>query len=331
MRKIFLIFLVICTLPAFSQQQVISKPKVNWNGYTQLRVSTNFNDNTSTMLRRLKFWLKSRPEFSEHWSYKIQVLFTSWMQERFFLQDAVLSYKTGLFSFDFGQFVPKYSLQWTQPDYKIPSIERAIAVNALHPDGTLGIRDIGVQADFHSKNKMIDAYLGFFNGYGIKEYRFNNQGYMLSHKIAINIPLQKNKLQIGYSLAYRYAENLQLKGIFPDTVFYTGTDFRYNFFALYKTALFDIQAEYLNANFEGETAYGYYFLSAVNIKKSQIVLAFEDYKNTYSDNHYPYYRVGYNYLINKNKIKLFADNYFRIIDGGIENYYASIELQMFFK
>ena len=45
----------------------------------------------------------------------------------------------------------------------------------------------------------------------------------------------------------------------------------------------------------------------------------------------PYYRIAYNYLINKNKLKLFFDNYFRIADGGIENYYASVELQMFFK
>jgi phosphate-selective porin len=79
-----------------------------------------------------------------HWSYKVQVLFTSFLQERLFLQDARVTYKTGQFSFDFGQYIPKYSLEWTQPDYKIPAIERARVINTLSPNGTLGVRDIGV-------------------------------------------------------------------------------------------------------------------------------------------------------------------------------------------
>ena len=331
MKISIIIILILVGFYSFSQTN--DKPKkVDWNGYTQLRATSNFNDYSSVMVRRLKFWLKSTPDFSEHWSYKVQVLFTSWMQERFFLQDAKINYKTGLFNFDIGQFVPKYSLQWTQPDYKIPSLERAMAVNALYPNGTMGVRDIGVQANFHTKNNLIETHLGAFNGYGIKEYRFNNQGYMLTHKTAINIPLPKNKLQVGYSLMYRYAQDLQIKKVLFDTLLYTGTDIRYNVFALFKSKFIELQAEYLNADFEdGLNANGYYILSAINIKKSQIVLSFEDYKNTYADNHNPYYRFGYNYLINKNKIKVFLDNYFQVINSKIENYYASIQLQMFFK
>ena len=327
MKKVILFLVFLSTLlPGVEAQK-----KVDWNGYGQIRGSSNFDDNNTVMLRRLKFWVKSTPEFSPHWSYKVQVLFTSWMQERFFLQDAKINYKIGLFDFDIGQFVPKFSLQWTQPDAHIPSIERALVVNALHPNGTLGVRDLGVQANFHTANNFLQTSLGLFNGYGIKEYRFNNKGYLLTNKTSFTIPLNKNKLQFGYSLMYRYAQNLQIKHVLPDSVFYTGTDFRYNFFAMFRSKYLWLQAEYINAKLNHAHADGYYLLSAINIKKSQIVLSFEDYNNTYSTSPSPYCRIGYNYLISKDKIKVFLDNYFQIISGKIDNYYASIQFQMFFK
>ncbi len=330
MKKLLFVVALFYTISGFAHKKEWQN-KVDWNGYTQLRGSSNFNDNTGFMLRRLKFWVKSTPDFSQHWSYKVQVLFTSWMQEKFFLQDAKISYKAGLFTIDAGQFVPLYGLQWSQPDYKIAAIERAQVVNALHPDGTLGVRDLGFQLNFHTKNYLIETHLGIFNGYGIVEYHFNNKGFMVSHKTAVNIPLEHNKLQAGYSLMYRDAHNLQLKHIFPDTVLYTGKDFRFNVFAHFSSKYIDLQGEYQNANFEKDKAWGFYLLSAINIKKSQIVLSFEEYKSTYSEEHSPYYRFGYNYLFRKYKIKVFLDNYFQIKNGGLNNYYASLQLQLFFK
>jgi len=331
MRYLLSILFVIYFKIGFSQEKN-NESKVEWNGYAQVRLSSNFDDNTSFMLRRMKLWVKSTPQFSEHWSYKIQAIITSLQQEKFFLQDVKVNYKTGLFSFDIGQFVPQYSLQWFQPDYKIPPIERATVINLLVPDGTLGIRDIGIQANFETKNKFFKTHLGIFNGYGIKEYRFNNQGYMVTHKSEINIPIKNNKLKLGYSLQYRYAENLQLRFILPDTLLFSGHDFRYNLFAMFKSKLFLFQAEFLNANLNNSNAYGYYFLSAINIKKNQIVLAIEDYKDLIDEtSDIPYYRIGYNYLVMDNKIKLSFDNYFQIINSKIDNYLASIQLQLFFK
>ncbi len=326
------ILFVLCSSLLMAQENNFSS-KTDWNGYTQLRASTNFDTNTTFMLRRLKFWLKSKPEFSRHWSYKVQVLFTSWMQEKFFLQDAKIVYKTAYFSFNFGQFIPAYSLEWTQPDYLIPSIERAIAVNALHPNGSLGVRDIGVQADFHTKNKSIETHIGIFNGYGIKEYRFNNKGVMITQKTAFNVHLFKNNLQIAYSLQYRNAYQLNIPHVLPDSILFTGTDFRYNLYVMYKSKVFDIQAEYLNADFDKKQANGYYILSDINInKKNQIVLSYEDYNDLISStNDFPYCRLGYNYYINDYKLKLSIDNYFQIHQKTIEKYIASIQLQMFFK
>jgi len=330
MKKwIFILFLWI-TFTALGQEKQSVK-KIDWNGYAHLRASSNFDDNTTFMLRRLKFWLHSTPELSSHWSYKVQVLFTSWMQEKFFLQDVKIGYKQGLFLVNFGQFVPKYSLQRFQPDYKLAVLERAKVINALIPNGTLGVRDMGAQLNFHTKNNFLETSLGAFNGYGIMEYRFNSKGYLLTHRTALNIPLDKNKLQFGYSLQFREAEKLHLKHILPDSVLFTGQDFRYNIFALYKAKHWALQAEYLTANLDGEKAQGFYVLSTINLQKSQFVIGVEQYEDLIAEtNDKPYYRVGYNYLINKDKIKLFLDNYFQIIEGSFENYYASLQLQLFF-
>ena len=339
-RWLLIIFLIFAATFLYAKQNSSITSSLNGNlsddvdfhGYFQLRGMTNFGDYNSFALRRLKFWIKSPPEFFRHWSYKVQVLFTSWMQEKFFLQDAKIGYKTGLFSFDIGQFIPQYSFQRFQPDYLIPASERAKAINALIPDGTMGVRDIGLQGNFSTKNKLFQTHLGIFNGYGIKEYRFGNKGYMLSHKSQFNIPLYKSGINLGYSLQYRNAEDLQLRFIFPDSIRYTGNDFRYNLFAAYNSQYFDIQAEYLNANFDGQRAYGYYVLTNIHFKKHEIVLSFEDYNDLIATtNDKPYYRIGYNYLIKNHRIKLFWDNHFQLINNKIENYLMTIQIQFFIK
>ena len=329
MRSVLFIALVFISGLIFAQENKFAE-NVDFNGYIQIRGISNFDDYTSFSVRRLKLWIKSKPGFSKHWSYKFQSTFSSFTQEKFFLQDVKIGYKTGLFSFDIGQFVPQYSLQRFQPDYKIAPIERAKVINILIPDGTLGVRDIGLQANFKTKNKLFETHLGIFNGYGIKEYRFNNQGYMIINKSSFQIPIKQNIVKLGYSLQYRSAENLQLKFIFPDTVLFNGHDFRYNVFAMFKSKSVKLQAEFLQADLGKDNAYGYYFLSAFSFKRNQIVLSYEKYKDLItktSDN--PYCRIGYNYFIKDYNIKLSLDNYFQISPESIKNYYASVQLQIF--
>ena len=331
--RTFIYILLLFSVSAFAQENQ-NLLKADWNGYTQLRVSSNFDDNTSFMLRRMKLWVKSTPEFSEHWSYKIQAVITCLLQEKFFFQDAKITYKTGLFSFDFGQFVPAYSLQWSQPDWKIPTIERAMAINGITPNGSLGVRDIGSQANFHSKNNLLETSLGIFNGYGIKKYQFNNKAYMLTHKTALNFKINQHKIQIGYSLQFRNADNLQIKHVLPDTILFSGNDFRYNVFAIYQYKFLSFQAEYLNANLENQISDGYYFLATFNIKqKNQVVLSYEKYNDLIAEtNNDPYIiHLGYNFLFNKQKLMLFFDNFFQLTNKGIDNYIASLQLQIFFK
>lgn len=326
----YIVAFTLLTINISAQEQ--AAPKSDWNGYTQLRAYSNFADNSGFMLRRMKLWLKSTPDFSEHWSYKIQTTITSLQQEKFFLQDVKLSYKTGLFSFDLGQFVPAYSLQWSQPDWKIPSIERAKVIDRITPSGSLGVRDLGAQANFATKSGLFETHLGLFNGYGIKEYQFNNQGYMFTNKSSINIPVNKNKIQLGYSVLYRKADSLKIPHVLADTVVFTGNDFRYNFFARFESRILDIQAEYLNANLENSMSDGYYILTTIKMQKSQIVLSYEKYNDLILEtNDAPYIHLGYNFLFNKQKLMLYFDNSAQIINNNIENYVASVQLQIFFK
>ena len=99
---------------------------------------------------------------------------------------------------------------------------------------------------------------------------------------------------------------------------------------MYKSKLLELQAEFLNADLNGSNAHGCYFLSAININKNQIVLSIEDYNDLINETtDKPYYRIGYNYLVKGYKIKLSFDNYFQTNTGKIENYYSSIQLQIF--
>ncbi len=306
------------------------KPKFEFNGYIQVRGVTNFDDYNSFMLRRLKLWVKSTPEFSRHWSYKVQTTLSSLKDEHFFLQDVMIKYSVGTFSIEVGQFVPQFSLERFQSDYRLPLMERAAVINALIPDGTLGVRDLGLQANYKAKNNLVQTHLGIFNGYGIKEYRFANQGFMIVQKSSLNLPLFTGYLGMGYSFQYRRAENLAIPKVLPDTVNYSGPDVRYNIFVVYRGRKLWLQGEYLNANFSGSRAWGYYMFSALRLNKSRFVAGYEFYKDLISvTRDLPSFRLGYEYLINDYKLKLSVDNYFQLQAGEVKNYLLSLQLQMF--
>jgi len=333
MKRIFVIvlFLRILFFGSLHAEGSRKSSGIDWNGYIQLRGSTNFNDHYAFSLRRLKLWLYSDSCFSTPWSFKVQTTFSSFTKERFFLQDVKAGYHAGNFFLEMGQFVPQYSLQRFQHDYLLPVIERAKVINLLIPDGTLGVRDLGVQASFESKNHLVRTSIGIFNGYGILEYRLNNAGFLITHKTSIQIPIKNNLLRTGYSFQYRKAEHLRIPFVLPDSVFFSGHDVRFNIFAMFSSRILDIQGEYLNAMFDGSPAYGYYILSTIKFNKNQIVFSWEEYRDLIVDTpDHPCFRIGYNHLFKDHKLELSADNFFRMEDSGTE-YFASIQFQIFFK
>lgn len=327
MKYGIIIILCLTFFTSKAQNSVIQNSE--WHGYMQVRFTSNFNDINSFAMRRMKLWLNSTPDFNEHWGYKIQTTITSLQNEKFLLQDVVADYHFQNFKINIGQFVPEYSLQRFQSDAIIPLTERTSVINALIPNGTLGIRDIGLEGNLQCYNKNLQTWFGIFNGNGIKEYRFDNYGIMLTNKTAIH--LYNKHITTGYSVMYRNSDQLQLKSVLPDSIRFTGDDYRFNIFAHFQSEKFQIQSEYLWANLDGEIADGYYILAALILNKNQIVASFDKYNDLIRiTDDLPEIHVGYSYLINQDQLKIMLDNGFKINNGELENLFSTIQLQIFF-
>ncbi len=333
MQKVKSFIFVFILFLFFSNEVFSQSPKPNmadWNGYAQLRFTTNFDNINSFALKRFKLWLNSGPGFGEHWGFHVQATLSSYHQEVFFLQDVKAFYKTGHFTLSFGQFTPHYSLQRHQSDYIVPLAGRSVVIKALIPNGTLGVRDVGIEGNFTNASKTVKAWLGVFNGTGILEYRFNNSGYMVTQRTAVY--LFKKNLQTGYSVMYRKADQLQLHGILPDSVLFSGNDLRFNLFALYRFHNFEIQGEYLWASLNNSIANGYYVLATLNIGKNQISASWNQYNDLIeSTANNPVIHAGYSYLMNGNKLKIMLDNGAQIANGKLTNYFAIVQFQIFLK
>ncbi len=331
MRYVLLSVMMLISSNVFPHNNEGDK-KTDWNSYTQLRFATNFDDYNNFALRRLKFWIKSGPGFSQHWSFKAQALFSSYSKEKFFLQDVLGQYNFGSSSIRFGQFIPQYSLQRFQPDYLISATERARAVNLLIPDGTLGVRDLGVQYNLKTDSGRLNFNVGLFNGYGIKDYRFDNSGIMATQNLSYRITFRKSFLRLGYSVMYRKGEDLFLPGIVPDTMRYTGNEFGFDVNALFKSKVFKIQAEYLQANLETASANGYYALAEVMINpKNRAYVMYDNYTYGYhTAANSPWYFAGINHFFKSYDIMLTLETGFQDRAGELTNR-TVVEFQMFFK
>jgi phosphate-selective porin len=327
MRYVTLIILSLTHLVGLAQNN--DKLPVSWHGYSQIRFASNLNDVNSFAMRRMKLWVNSTPNFNEHWGYKVQATITSFQNEKFFLQDVEAFYQSGNFKINLGQFVPHYSLQRFQHDYTIPLMERSEANNALIPNGTLGVRDIGAEVKYNSSNKSLETWMGIFNGYGIKEYHLENSGILLTHKTVFHIFSQQ--VATGYSVMYRKADQLPLLSVLPDTVLFSGNDFRYNLFGQFRSKKFQFQAEYLWATLDNKTADGYYFLATLDLGKNQLAASWNQYNDLIeSTNDAPVVHFGYNYFFDQDKLKIMFDNGAQINDGRIQNYFPALQFQLFF-
>ncbi|MFC0875123.1 hypothetical protein ACE01N_00940 [Saccharicrinis sp. FJH2] len=328
MRQIctILILLISLSIPA----QTINEPSpIEWDGYTQLRFTSNLGTVNRFSVRRMKLWINSAPGLSEHWGFHIQANYKSYPNEIFSLQDVLVYYQNGRFRLNMGQFIPHYSLEQFQRDFFLPLTERAEVIISLIPNGTLGLRDIGLEANYISRNECFKSWLGLFNGSGIKEYRLKNFGILLTHKTEFTLP--ERHFSAGYSVMYRKADQLKLQNILPDTTRFTGNDLRYNLYTKYSTKRTEIQAEYLLASLNGTTASGWYLLAHVNIGKNQLAVSWNQYTDLISEtNSFPEVHLGYNYKINGDNLKLMLDNKINVAKGELKNYFVTIQLQLSF-
>ena len=326
MKKTIFVLLLFAGLSATAQDSTPLQP-VQWDGYAQFSFTSNFNDVHAFAMRRMKLWLYKKPGKGKHWGFKVQTTITSLQNQKFFLQDVEAYYVYKKFRINIGQFTPAYSLQRFQPDFILSLTDRSPVVNALIPNAKLGVRDIGVQVRYSLKH--LQTWIGFFNGNGIKTYKLNNAGFMVTNKTQLHLTPH---LLAGYSFMYRKASQLPMTNILPDSVTFSGNDVRYNLFAKYTIHAFRIQAEYLYANLGGKVAEGYYVLARVDFAKNQIALSWNDYHDIISlTSDAPSIHLGYNYLIKGNKLKLMFDNGVQIDKGKLKNYMGTLQFQIFFK
>jgi len=96
--------------------------------------------------------------------------------------------------------------------------------------------------------------------------------------------------------------------------------------------MWNIQAEYLRANFEGKVADGWYLLADVNFGKNQLIASWNQYNDLIeSTDNAPVLHLGYNYLAKGDKLKLMLDNGISVNDGALKDYFVTLQLQLFFK
>ncbi len=331
MRRLLLLFVILLTGISLRAQPDAgkAKPPLTWNGYSQLRFTGNFNNINSFSVRRMKLWVQSSPGFNEHWGFKVQTTLSSNQSEKFVLQDVMSFYKQGRLQVKFGQFVPQFGLQWSQPDYTIPVVERARVSNVLIPDGTLGGRDIGVEANYGPPGNNWHIWAGAFNGYGTKEYNLNYNGVLLTHKTAVN--LFDNHLFTGYSVMFRKAGQIHFSAILPDSVVYTGNDFRYNLFVSMILNIIQLQAEYTWADLGGMKADGWYLMAAADLGKSQLVASWDNYNDLIisTENSHTLH-LGYNYKLKGDKLKFMIDNEIVNYNRRSKDYFLTLQVQLFF-
>lgn len=318
------------TLTIFINFPISGQEKINWDGYLQYRFTDNYTNQTNFSVRRAKFWLKGdMPSAENKWSYKLQANFLQQANFRFLLQDALIKYDINNFEITAGQFVPDFSIQRKQPDYVIPLTERADIINVLVPGAETMGRDIGVELKF--KCKAGSESIGFFNGNGANTLSKQKNSLYVNNGSLFLLNNLASKLELSYSVSYRKANNLTFEKIFGNDFSYSGSDFRFGLGGILNINTFELQSEYIQADFGGLKAHGYYVLSDYFLtSKSIITLSVEQLTVPNSSVlNLPWYIVGYSYLIKRNDIKVSLDTKLQL-DSKKPGALTNLQIQYFF-
>ena len=321
-----LILLLISVNILFAQNK---NKKFDWNGYGQFRFYKQNNNAQGFMVRRAKLWVKGNVPNTTNFTYKVMGIFKYSKTGYFGLLDVFGSYNFKYGYLRFGQQIPEFSLQRSQPDWKIPVLERAAIINKLIPSAQSSARDIGLQTHLNFFNKNLQIALGIFNGNGANLKKHSSSNFLYNIRSTYKLNLGNNYYwQIGTSAMYRKTYQSDFSFIFGNNKLYTGNDFRFGFESLLVLDKLEIQTELIKAVFDNLTSYGYYAMATYNFtNKDQVVLFTEQFidlmKNT---NNTPWLNAGYNRLLQNHKLKL-------MITAGTQfnkNYFFTTQIQIFF-
>lgn len=250
---------LLCLLISLSLNLNAQEQKnLNWNGYIQTRLSSDFDKSTEFSIRRAKLWLDGSLPKAEYISYKVQMVYRSYKDDALMLQDAFADIRLKDYGrFRTGRFIPDFMLQRMQPDYEIPVVKRAAVINSLIHNEKQMAREVGVQYTFQSDSIPLHFSLGAFNANVDKPAHSKDNSLLYTSRLTYKIINQKNIwLNIGGSISYRYLDKSTLNTIYkPDSVI-TGDDFRWGVEAQLHLNKFELQGEYLQAKINRDKAKG---------------------------------------------------------------------------
>ena len=244
---------------AFAAAPAAAQP-VTWNGYVQARLAAGPAREGGFSIRRAKLWVKGPTPFTEALSFKVQGIFKRSAGSAFVLQDVYGEYAFGSGALRFGQLVPDFSLQRSQPDALVPTSERAAIVDAMIPAAETGARDVGAEL-LLGRGSPWHVSLGIFNGTGRDAEDFTDRRPLVTHRATVAIPLGGDvRLTVGESFALRTVTEARYRRIMGADPAFTGRDLRWGAEARLSSDAFSIQGEVIEARLEDRVAHGWYAL-----------------------------------------------------------------------
>ena len=309
-----------------------AQDRVEWHGYAQLRF-TDGNDVAGFAIRRAKLWIEGPVPVDAHFRVKLQGLFRPADAGAFVLQDAYAEYRWELGAVRAGQMVPDFALQRQQPDYDIPLVERAAVINVLVPAAATTARDIGAQLTLGAPNGPWHASVGVFNGNGANHLTNDDKRFLGTARLTYTVPLARGlQWALGGSASYRRSTGSEFSGILGTGAPVVGQDTRWGVESRLTASRWQVQGEFLHAALDSASAWGWYALAAFVITpRNEIVVSTEELRipNPAAAGD-PWYIVGFNHYIARERAKVMLDGRVQLADPRT-NYLATAQFQLFFR
>jgi len=249
---------------------------VQWHGYVQLRYSRT-DPSTGFSVRRAKLWMKGSVPGVAHLSFKLQGTFRNRASGAFVLQDVFAEYRRSAMTLRLGQLLPDFSLQRSQPDYRVPLVERAAVVEAMIPGArTLG-RDIGVEVLLTPASGWVHLSGGVFGGNCANRSPGSESDYLATGRLVVARKLGSTvRGSVGGSVAWRETHGADVGVLSSSSGVFTGSDRRWGTEARLWGERWTIQGEYLRAVLGRDVSDGFYALGTLALDPRDEVAVSEE-------------------------------------------------------
>ena len=310
MRTITSTILILFSLLIANPLKAQDENKIQWQGYAQIRGSSDLDSIYNFSINRLKFWVSGiHPLVNGSFIWHTKVLYSSKVGKYPVLLDAYVGYKINNWQMLVGQQIPDFSLQRAQPDYLIAENLRSRTVATLVPGSISYARDLGIQVKRFFHHQKGHFSLGIFNGTGANNITLSGNHYLISGRLVYKIIDRPWHVNFGTSLIHRTYTNQQFKPITLNTTELTGDDNRYGFEAETGNSYWQFQAEYIAVKLTDQNTYGAYVHGQWLLgDKHLIFINLEDYQNDWQNSHTQYYTLGYSYHFAGDIAKITIDN-----------------------